>query len=197
MNTELFTQTDLDRFSTLQAARRKEVSDNGLKFEIRNSDKSVTAVVQTDTKSLLVSDETNLHPGLILNNRRTGNVYILAVSKHAGYSVANYAEVSGKLEKYYRRKDGTYCPDGSILTIRHPNGSPAPCVPVNACPKTGTVIKYCGILHTVTGGTLDGNIVELHIEPVSAPTVKQPRHENKFKDPINFDRPYQVMQWRN
>lgn len=197
---DIFAATEFDAFETLKAERRAEIYNKGVKFSIQHSEKTITAIYQDQAKTLIVSDQTNIHPGLILNNSKSGQLLILHIQKFHGYSKAHFAEISGTLQTYHCNKAGTFQPGASIITIKNPNGSSSLCVPATQCPRTGSVIKYGSVLHTVTGtASVATGIVELHLDIIAAPSLPQAkRHENKPTDPVSIEqRQFEVMQWRN
>ena len=197
---DIFAATEFDAFETLKAERRAEIYNKGVKFSIQHSEKTITAIYQDQAKTLIVSDQTNIHPGLILNNSKSGQLLILHIQKFHGYSKAHFAEISGTLQTYHCNKAGTFQPGASIITIKNPNAnSSAPCVPINQAPRNGTIVKHHGVLHEVISGLVGVGYVELKLAPLEMPSLPQAkRHENKPTDPVSIEqRQFEVMQWRN
>jgi len=195
---DVFASTELDAFETLKAERRAEIYNKGVKFTLDNSEKTLAGIANIDEKTLLLTDEINIRPGNILRSSKTGKVFVTQVQKNHGYQRVHYAEISGKLETHYLRKDGVYCPAGSIVQLRHPNGTSCPCVPTNQVPNRATFVKFGGILHEVKSTlTVGEGITELHLEPVGIKSAApQRRVENKPQNPVEFERPFTVMTWR-
>ena len=196
---DIFAATEFDAFETLKAERRAEIHNKGVKFTLDNSEKTLAGIANIDEKSLLLTDEINIRPGNILRSSKTGKVFITQVQKHHGYQKAAYAEITSTLQTY-AQKHGNWTPTGTIISLKHPNGSSSPCVPATQCPRIGSVVKYGSILHTVksTASAAPG-IVELHLDIMPAPSLPQAkRHENRPVDPVNIEqRQFSVMQWRN
>ena len=196
---DIFAATEFDAFETLKAERRAEIHNKGVKFTLDNSEKTLAGIANIDEKTLLLTDEINIRPGNILRSSKTGKVFITQVQKHHGYQKAAYAEITSTLQTYHQ-KHGNWTPTGTIISLKHPNGSSSLCVPATQCPRTGSVIKYGSVLHTVTGtASVATGIVELHLDIIAAPSLPQAkRHENKPTDPVSIEqRQFEVMQWRN
>ena len=204
-NDSIFELTDLDKFQTLIAERRKTIADKGGECRLQNSERKFPGIIQynagTYADDLTCSDEVAIPTGAIIEATGKGSYLVVSISKKNGFQVVQLLPVIGSVDLMAER-GGNYQKTGTVPVIKPTVHRDQIAVPLNRCPATGAVICYNGKLFEVAATSSTSTCAYLELAPLQSVATPETKHDHdvelrKFREAPVMPKPFVTMQWRN
>jgi hypothetical protein len=203
-NDSIFELTDLDKFRTLIAERRKTIADKGSECRLQNSERKFPGIIQynagTYADDLTCSDEIAIPTGAIIEATGKGSYLVVSISKKNGFQVAQLLPVIGQLDLMAQR-GGNYQKSGTVPIIKPTIHRDQLAVPLNQCPATGAVIRYNGKLYKIADNSRTSTCAYLELVPLQPVATPQTKHDHdaelrRFREAPVMPKRFEVMQWK-